>query len=298
MGYFCHPTTTTTPSTRKRHSIAVLSARLRWAIAKPSLHSTISDSRDVIDSLFILQHTVGSRAASAECPPPTNALYLPLCDTNNDNACNVIDALFIIQCGVGNNNVLCPAENGATDAPSRAIAATSSIVVGSGYVSSGSSVMIPISLSVPDNAGFAAATMDITYDAAILTGVGCETNSELLGSCNFTQNAAGDEIVRFSVASESARAGTFQMVEINFASVDGVQSGSSQLVAAVELFVDEQGNSLPYSAQNGTIELSSTPTNVALGRSAISDSPYGLLGLISVLLVAALTLALIQHRRA
>ena len=66
------------------------------------------DERNVIDALFVLQHDVGLRAASEECPPPSGALFLPACDVNDDSSCNVIDALFILQCDVGITNVLCP----------------------------------------------------------------------------------------------------------------------------------------------------------------------------------------------
>ncbi len=41
-------------------------------------------------------------------PPPPDTLNVAACDVNLDLSCNVVDALFILQCEVGIPNTFCP----------------------------------------------------------------------------------------------------------------------------------------------------------------------------------------------
>ena len=59
---------------------------------------------NTIDAMFILQHDVGLRQASTQCPPQPDDLYIPNCDVRGDGACDSADALFILQCDLGMPN--------------------------------------------------------------------------------------------------------------------------------------------------------------------------------------------------
>jgi len=79
---------------------------------------TCDGAINVVDSLFILQFDVGLRMGSDDCPPPSDALYLPACDvTTADVDCNVVDALFILQCDVGVLNAFCPSRSPVLGSP-------------------------------------------------------------------------------------------------------------------------------------------------------------------------------------
>ena len=63
--------------------------------------------KDAVDALFILQHVVGMRDGSDQCPPPPGAIYLPAADADCDGDVDAVDALFVLQHVVGLRPVLC-----------------------------------------------------------------------------------------------------------------------------------------------------------------------------------------------
>jgi len=63
---------------------------------------------DAVDALFILQHVVGLRSASNQCPLAAGTLYLPGADAQCDDDVDAVDALFVLQHVVGLRPVLCP----------------------------------------------------------------------------------------------------------------------------------------------------------------------------------------------
>jgi hypothetical protein len=70
---------------------------------------------DAVDALFILQHVVGLRAGSDQCPLPPPVppgtlphLYLPGADADCDDDVDAVDALFVLQHVVGLRPELCP----------------------------------------------------------------------------------------------------------------------------------------------------------------------------------------------
>ncbi|MGB1254038.1 MAG: cohesin domain-containing protein, partial [Candidatus Promineifilaceae bacterium] len=251
-------------------------------------------TRNVIDSLFVLQYTVGSRTGNDDCSLASNEIYMPLCDTNEDTNCNVIDALFIIQCEVGNSNVLCPSSR--TVPATREQTGESAITVGSDAMASGTEVVIPVSANVPLNASFSAATVDIIYDHTVINAVTCNTNSDFVGSCHLTQNQAGDHVARFSVASATSRSGALDLVEITFNSSEGNTANSSDLIASVEMFVDDQGNPLPYTAENGRIDVSSVESSVSTSEYGIQKSSYNGAIAAGILMLLMGTAVMVQRR--
>jgi hypothetical protein len=60
---------------------------------------------DAVDALFILQHVVGQRECSDQCPemtsPPAVTLACAAADVNGDTLIDAVDALFVLQCVVG-----------------------------------------------------------------------------------------------------------------------------------------------------------------------------------------------------
>jgi hypothetical protein len=62
---------------------------------------------DAVDALFILQHVVGLRSASNQCPLAPGALYLPAADAQCDSDVDAVDALFVLQHVVDLRPVLC-----------------------------------------------------------------------------------------------------------------------------------------------------------------------------------------------
>jgi len=56
---------------------------------------------DAVDALFILQHVVGLRGCSDQCPPPAGTLYCAAANVNGDAGIDAVDALFVLQCVVG-----------------------------------------------------------------------------------------------------------------------------------------------------------------------------------------------------
>jgi len=54
-----------------------------------------------VDALFVLQHVVGMRSCSDQCPPPAGTLYCAAANVNGDAVIDAVDALFVLQCVVG-----------------------------------------------------------------------------------------------------------------------------------------------------------------------------------------------------
>jgi hypothetical protein len=66
------------------------------------------DAVDAVDAMFILQHEVGLRPCSDQCPPLEDTLYCPACEpVDCDTDCDVVDALFVLQHVVGLRDKLC-----------------------------------------------------------------------------------------------------------------------------------------------------------------------------------------------
>jgi hypothetical protein len=64
--------------------------------------------KDAVDALFILQHVVGMREGSDQCPAPPGDIHLPSADADCDGDVDAVDALFVLQHVVGLRPVLCP----------------------------------------------------------------------------------------------------------------------------------------------------------------------------------------------
>jgi len=63
---------------------------------------------DAVDAMFIVQHEVGLRPCSDQCPPPFGTLYCLACNRADcDTDCDVVDALFVLQHVVGLRPNIC-----------------------------------------------------------------------------------------------------------------------------------------------------------------------------------------------
>jgi len=62
---------------------------------QPSGDVNCDEQIDDDDVTLVLSYTVGLIGGASACPPPANALFLPHCDVNRDQACDLRDALLI-----------------------------------------------------------------------------------------------------------------------------------------------------------------------------------------------------------
>jgi hypothetical protein len=67
-----------------------------------------SGAVDPFDALWIAQFVEGLRPTTTTLPPPPGFLYSTVCDSNHDDACTLADADQILDCAVGETNLLCP----------------------------------------------------------------------------------------------------------------------------------------------------------------------------------------------
>ena len=169
-------------------------------------------SQTAVDALYILQYTVAAWSGGNDCPPAAETIYLPLCDVDGSGYCDVTDALFVLQCTVGINNVLCPSNNrsmqqSASDAPiSLAVAGSQRDLV----------VEADISAEIPTDQTLAATTILLHYDSATLKPIGCTLASNVTGTCNHDL-AAGS--MAFSILSAEGLTGDAPLGSAEFRTI-------------------------------------------------------------------------------
>jgi len=176
-----------------------------------------------IDALFIMQYDLRLRETSDTCVPPareSRTLYGAACDLNEDDRCDAVDALLILQCNVGLPNSICPnpieARSGLLPEESNAplpfadmplespLDGEEGNVVYIETIPAGSTgtVILPVTAEIVD--GLSSASIEIDYDPALFEAVDCHVNTvSFTGVCNpgFEQNDQGSDTVRFNVAS-------------------------------------------------------------------------------------------------
>ena len=214
---------------------------------------------DSVDALFVLQYTVGSRAASNSCPPENGAMYLPACDVDGSNSCDVVDGLFILQCSVGINNALCPAPRSLAQRLSTA----------STYLSSNlrmdvqqttDAVVASLSAEVPASNPLGAATFLFRYDADRVAVDACTLAPMVLGICN-VDYAPG--IVAISLISTDGLSGDVVLGDVAFSAESG---GDANFNLAATSFQNVEGLALPIEEASTTEQISYAPSSVQLNR--------------------------------
>lgn len=241
--------------------------------------------RDSADALFILQYTIETRSGGDSCPPSSDTLYLPACDSNSDATCDVVDALFVMQCIVGIDNVLCPAARGFSLAPhftndvqtigdffcevgdgtietgTEAATATRSngittLRVGSEATSLGEDVAVGISANIPTDTTLAAASFALTYDPAIAIPQHCAIADGLFGVCEI-----GDGRVLFSLIVPDGVNSALDLGTVTFV---GEGAGSADLSLELNKLTTMQASTLTSTTENGTLIVHGVPTAIGL----------------------------------
>jgi hypothetical protein len=197
---------------------------------------------------------VGLRTADNDCPLEPDTLFLPGCDVNGDMACNVVDALFIMQCEVGIANSLCPTAvptesqvdglvgesaigTAETESGIRPSNQVTTIQVDNGSVGVGEMTSLPVWVNVPADNSLTAVTLDVTFDPTIVAFEGCTTNDSVfdLSLCALQDDGRTVSITALAVSGFSGE--TF-LAEVSFT---GLAQGNSQLGLTSRAFEDGSG---------------------------------------------------------
>ncbi len=199
------------------------------------------------DSLFILQYDIGRRNGVDTYPAPDEMLYLPACDVNVDSACNVTDALLILQCSVGVSNLFCPASgNAAATANLDAPLATANTLLQIGAVPATISNRITIPVTATVSAGrLGATTLEMTYDATQLQVVACNVDPDEnfdYALCNedFVDEAGDTGTIRFNAISIDGVGDRLKIADILFEPV-AAAAENAQISLNVLTIADNRG---------------------------------------------------------
>ena len=218
-----------------------------------------SDQSDVTDGLLVLKYTVGLLSADNICPSQSEPgwLFLPMCDVNEDTQCNVVDALFIMQCDVGISNILCPAVSSSSLSSSGSLRDISiadlptskpdNFYADTAPITSEHPVTVTVrAVDVPAD-GLGAAKLEVQYDPAILANPVCQVNQDdFFGICNpnFEQDGSAPDAIRFNLASTTGVTGDFPMADIVFERIGGsTEEGGLN----VEILLASDPNTIPIS---------------------------------------------------
>ena len=124
-------------------------------------------------------------------------------------------------------------------------AATIQMIIPDSSIAVGTSADIELAIIGADGA-LGAATINLTYDPAILTITACEV-PEFLGVCNFSVQG------ELRIAGINAEGLTSDFVYATI-STEGLAVGSANLVVSeVPTFANGQGETLPYGVQTGAV---------------------------------------------
>ena len=169
------------------------------------------------DALLILQFDIGSITGSDQIPPPAGTLHEPACDVNDDAECGIVDALFVLQCIVGESNALCSVGADPILPEGRNSDADVTLRVGTIPAGTTGELSIPVTALVP--AGISATALELQYDPALLTVRSCTANPAghfEHGDCNASYDADGGapDVVRFNALTAAAVTGEVTLAEI------------------------------------------------------------------------------------
>ena len=240
---------------------------------------------DSVDALFVLQYTVGSRAAGNSCPPTDGTLYLPACDVNGNNSCDVVDGLFILQCSVGIHNALCPAPQSL----SQRLAMASTYLTSDlnlDVAQTTEAIVASLSAEIPASNPLGAATFLFSYDTQRLSIEGCTLAPMVLGICN-AEYAPG--VVAISLISTEGLSGDVELGEVVFSAES---SGEANFELTTTSFQNIEGLSLPVEAATMIEQISFAPTSVQLNQlNTQAKSGYILITVLLALILIITALA-------
>lgn len=129
----------------------------------------------------------------------------------------------------------------------------SMLIVGTGAVTVGELVTIPLTVSVPISNALTALTIRVEYDPTIVAAAGCRANTAPFSStlCSLLDDdGIPPDAVAFSALSTTGVNGVIRLADITFV---GVEQGTSSLELIVDVF--EDGSGLPPLKANGQLEV-------------------------------------------
>ena len=138
---------------------------------------------------------------------------------------------------------------------------TAVLQVGSGSVTPGASIVIPVTATL-GSFSLGAATIEIRYDPGVVDATACTADPNIVFDskfCNVNYNNDGvdPDIVRFNVVSFAGVSGDVRLADITF---QAVGAGTTPLTLTVVILTDPSGTVIPVTEFNGEIVIEATPT--------------------------------------
>ncbi len=238
---------------------------------------------DAQDAAFIAGYVVHARTAVASCPVESAELNIAQCDVDADGACDMVDALYIVQCAAGISNSLCDGQSSAGTRQSAQQLPPAKLKLFP--VSEG---QIAVAADMPRRTRFGASAVDIGYDPTRVRPVGCDLADGLVGACNLTF-AAGT--VRLAIASSVAGSDLIDFADLYFAPVmNGVTSAA--ISATGVQVTDNDGTPLAINGTGANMSIGGVPTVIGLeSAESLHASPLRWITITFVLLLSGSLLA-------
>ncbi len=213
--------------------------------------------RNVTDALYISQYIVNLRRAVASCPQTEDTLQLSQCDVDESQACDIVDALYIVQCEEGIGNLLCAGERSVRQDMDSAD--LSLIPAGSGQIA------VAATLS-SDQTTIGALTVDLHYDPETTVPLECEVGDDITGACNVAFEAG---TVRLTGANIATQAGEVVFGIVRFAPLAGANCDpspceSAEITASPRILSTSNGDLILHGDMQQTLSFDGVPTNIGL----------------------------------
>ena len=155
---------------------------------------------------------------------------------------------------------------------------SASLSINGGVISAGSSLTSTINVSIPGGSSLGAATIDISYDPAVVDAVSCSADpsgafDSKVCNANFDNDGVNPDTVRFSLISTGGVGGSLSLANITFQAV-GSGGAATTLSINPVTFTDINGTPIPVSSGNGSVSIPSpTETFTPIPPTATQPPP-------------------------
>ncbi|MFN8444361.1 MAG: hypothetical protein U0175_26495 [Caldilineaceae bacterium] len=232
-----------------------------WMDSNPSTGSvttcavgdvTCDGKEDAADALFMLQYDVQLRTISNQLPLPAKTLYGYSCDVSGEGDCNVVDALFTLQCSVGLENLFCPGSQGVRSAQQTASPAS---VVALHIQDGESNGTLHQEIFVDSAIALGALSLELKVEPSNQGTFSCEADPSQtfdLATCHIDE-ATG--MVRLSLLSASGVTGKHPLGRLHFTpSATNASTHPALRIQRADI-ADRAGNTLPSELQTSSDKL-------------------------------------------
>jgi hypothetical protein len=216
--------------------------------------------RDSADALLVLKYDIGLMNGGESFPPGPGQIYLPLCDIVGDGQCNSSDALRILQCDVGMPGVDCPSVPSVGVTALRLSAPTEDGLAS--HATEGATLVLRTEVEggpQPDTitvrvvaddplAELGAVSLELRYDAALLSPEACIENPSGLLDAAACNPAFAPGVVRFNAVSTAGAGEEATLAEITFRVLDpaAIEDPAGALTLAPDGVFDIEGGDLDW----------------------------------------------------